>query len=162
LGSGEASGHAHHGGHAMGTARPTWVQPHPTKPYVYVALQGADQIAEVSLEDWKITRRFDTQKGPYNLAVSPDGRLILATCKPDHSTAIWDLETGKELASVPASGKITHGVTISPDSRYAFISIEGVRDDPGRVDVIDLKTFETRASVEIGKQASGIDFWKIE
>ncbi len=162
LGSGEAAGHANHGGHAMGTAKPTWVQPHPTKPYVYVALQGANQIAEVSLEDWKITRRFDTQKGPYNLAVSPDGRLVLATCKPDHSTAIWDLETGKELASVPASGKITHGVTISPDSRYAFISIEGVRNDPGRVDVIDLQTYETRASVEIGKQASGIDFWKID
>lgn len=155
------SGSAHHG-HAMGTAKPTWVQPHPSKPFVYVALQGANQVAEVSLEDWSITRRFATQKGPYNLAISPDGKLVLATCKPDHSTAIWDIESGKELASVPASGKITHGVTISPDSRFAFISIEGVRDEPGKVDVIDLRTFETRATIDVGKQASGIDFWKME
>ena len=151
-----------HGGHTMAVTRPTWVQPHPDKPFVYVALQGVDQVAEVSLEDWKITRRFHTQQGPYNLAVSPDGRMILATCKPDNSTAIWDLETGRELASVAASRRITHGVTISPDSRFAFVSVEGVAADPGTVDVIDLRTFETRASIDVGRQASGIDFWKIE
>ena len=151
-----------HSGHAMNGVSPTWVQPHPTKPLVYVALQGADQIAEVSLEDWQVTRRFHTQKGPYNIAVTPDGRKVLATCKPHHSTAIWDLETGKELASVPASRRITHGVTVSPDSRYAFISVEGVGGEPGTVDVIDLESYETVASVDIGKQASGIDFWKME
>jgi DNA-binding beta-propeller fold protein YncE len=151
-----------HDGHSMAVVKPTWAQPHPTKPFIYVALQGVDQVAEVSLEDWKITRRFHTQKGPYNLAISPDGKLLLATCKPDNSTAIWDLETGKELASVPASRRITHGVTISPDNRLAFVTVEGVADDPGTVDVIDLKSFETLASIDVGKQASGIDFWKIE
>ena len=153
---------ADHGKHSMAVTKPTWVQPHPDKPLVYVALQGVDQVAEVSLGDWTVTRRFHTRKGPYNLAVSPDGRLILATCKPDNSTAIWDLAAGEELASVPASRRITHGVTISPDSRFAFISVEGVAADPGTVDVIDLLTFETRASIDVGKQASGIDFWKIE
>ncbi len=153
----------HHGeGHQMAVVKPTWVQPHPTKPFIYVALQGANQIAEVSLADWKITRRFHTQKGPYNLAVTPDGKMVLATCKPNNSTAVWDLETGKELASVPASRRITHGVTVSPDNRFAFVSIEGVSDDPGTVDVIDLQTFEVRASIDVGKQASGIDFWKME
>ena len=149
-------------GHSTAVVKPTWAQPHPTQPFVYVALQGVDQIAEVSLEDWKITRRFHTQKGPYNLAISPDGKLLLATCKPDNSTAIWDLETGKELASVPSSRRITHGVTVSPDNRLAFVTVEGVADDPGTVDVIDLKSFKTLESIDVGKQASGIDFWKME
>lgn len=151
-----------HDGHATAVAKPTWAQPHPTKPFVYVALQGVDQVAEVSLEDWKITRRFHTQKGPYNLAITPDGKMLIATCKPHNSTAIWDLETGTELASVAASRRITHGVTVSPDNRFAFVTIEGVADDPGTVDVIDLQTFETRASIDVGKQASGIDFWKMD
>jgi hypothetical protein len=30
------------------------------------------------------------------------------------------------------------------------------------VDVIDLQSYEVRASIDIGKQASGIDFWKME
>lgn len=151
-----------HGDHSMGVVKPTWAQPHPEKPFVYVALQGANQIAEVSLDDWRITRRFDTQKGPYNLAITPDGRLIIATCKLDDSTAIWDLESGQELASVAASRRITHGVTVSPDSRFAFVSVEGVGDDPGTVDVIDLQSYKIRASIDVGKQASGIDFWKME
>ena len=148
--------------HHMSVVKPTWVQPHPTKPLLYVALQGADQIVEVSLQDWKITRRFHTQKGPYNLAVTADGKMVIATCKPNNSTAIWDLETGKELANIAASRRITHGVTVSPDNRFAFVTVEGVADDPGTVDVIDLQTFETRASIDVGKQASGIDFWKME
>ena len=151
-----------HDGHNMAVVKPTWAQPHPTRPFVYVALQGADQIVEVSLEDWKITRRFHTQKGPYNLAITPNGRMIIATCKSNHSTAIWDLDTGEELASVPASRRITHGVTVSPDNRFAFVTVEGVGGEPGTVDVIDLQTFETRASIDVGKQASGIDFWKME
>lgn len=160
--SGESRVNAAHGDHAMGVVKPTWAQPHPSKPFVYVALQGADQVAEVSVEDWTITRRFHTQKGPYNLAVTPNGKLLIATCKPDHSTAVWDLETGRELASVPASRRITHGVAVSPDNRLAFVTVEGVADDPGTVDVIDLSTFETLASIDVGKQASGIDFWKMD
>ena len=151
-----------HAGHNMGVVKPTWVQPHPTKPFVYVALQGADQVVEVSLVDWEITRSFDTQKGPYNLAITPDGRKLIATCKLNDSTAIWDLESGTELADVPASRRITHGVTVTPDSRFAFVTVEGVGDDPGTVDVIDLQSYETLTSIDVGKQASGIDFWKTE
>jgi DNA-binding beta-propeller fold protein YncE len=163
----EMTGHEGHqmgseGGHQMGVAKPTWVQPHPVGRQVYVALQGIDTVAEVDLDQWKIGRRFKTQTGPYNLAVSPNGKLLVVTCKPNHSTAIWDLESGRELANVTASRRITHGVTISPDNRFAFVSVEGVGGEPGAVDVIDLETFEIRASIEVGKQASGIDFWKIE
>ncbi len=111
----------------------------------------------------------------YLLASQPDFRILLsrlvdhrpaeeplATCKPNNSTAIWDIANGKELASVPASRRITHGVTVSPDNRFAFVSIEGVNAEPGTVDVIDLQSFEVRASIDVGMQASGIDFWKIE
>ena len=163
----EAGEPGEHGGqgsseHKMAVVKPTWVQPHPMKRLVYVALQGANQVVEVDRDEWKITRRFHTQKGPYNLAISPDGKMLIATCKPNHSTAFWDLDAGKELASVPSSRRITHGVTVSPDTRFAFVSVEGVGGEPGTVDVIDLQTFERRASIDVGKQASGIDFWKME
>jgi hypothetical protein len=34
--------------------------------------------------------------------------------------------------------------------------------EPGKVDVIDLSTFERVASVEVGQQASGIAFWRMD
>jgi DNA-binding beta-propeller fold protein YncE len=53
-------------------------------------------------------------------------------------------------------------VAVSPDSRYAFVSIEGVGTEPGTVDVIDLETGSRVGSVDVGRQAGGIGFWKME
>tara|TARA_B100000886_G_scaffold208847_1_gene144535 strand:+ start:566 stop:730 length:165 start_codon:yes stop_codon:yes gene_type:complete len=49
----------------------------------------------------------------------------------------------------------------SPDSKYAFISVEGIGGEPGKVDVINLKNMSLKSSVNVGKQAGGIAFWKI-
>jgi len=57
---------------------------------------------------------------------------------------------------------VTHGVVISPDSRYAFISNESIGAVPGTVDVIDLAAAEVVASAEVQLQPGGIDFWKME
>ncbi|WP_373396333.1 hypothetical protein V8V91_16715 [Algoriphagus halophilus] len=57
---------------------------------------------------------------------------------------------------------VSHGVSISPDSKYAFISVEGIGGEPGTMDVIDIKNAKKVASVDMGKQAGGIIFWKME
>jgi DNA-binding beta-propeller fold protein YncE len=142
--------------------KPTWVYPHPTEPRVYVAHNGANEVSEVDLKSWTIIRRFKTGKGPYNLEVSPDGKFLVVSYKSDGATGIWDLKAGKELASFPNSRKVTHGVTISPDSRYAFVSVEGKGAQPGAVDVFDLRKLEYVATAEMGKQAGGIAFWKMD
>ncbi len=142
--------------------KPTWVQPHPLKPLAYVANNGIDEIVEVDLESWTIARRFKTEGAPYNLDVSPDGRYLVASLKAAGATGIIDLSTGEEIARIANSRKVTHGVVMSPDNRYAFISVEGIGGEPGSVDVIDLQTTTLVATAEIGKQAGGIAFWKME
>ena len=52
---------------------------------------------------------------------------------------------------------MVHGVAISGDDRYAFISVEGVGSEPGTVEMIDLKTLTRIASADIGQMAGGID-----
>lgn len=143
-------------------AKPTWADPHPRKPFVYVANNGSDEAVEVNTETWEVTRRFKTGKAPYNLEVSPDGQLLVISYKGEGATGVWSLKKGKELASIPNSRKVTHGVTISPDSRYAFMSVEGKNGQPGSVDVVDLKKLERTEVIEVGKQAGGIIFWKME
>ena len=46
--------------------------------------------------------------------VSADGRHLVVTEKANHSVGFWDLESGAERASVPASARITHGVRDHP------------------------------------------------
>jgi DNA-binding beta-propeller fold protein YncE len=154
-----------HAGHAMGggpAASPTWVQPAPDGKHAYVALQGLNQVLEVDLETWEPRRRFHTQRGPYNVDVSADGRHLVVTEKTNDSVGFWDLESGAERASVAASARITHGVVITPDSRFAIVTVEEIGGEPGRVEFYNLESLEREAVVEVGKQASGIAFWKTE
>lgn len=146
------------------TPKPTWVQPHPSEPLAYVANNGADEVVEVNLEDWTVSQRLKTGEGtsPYNLDVSPDGTTLVVSYKGSGETGFWNLETGRRAARRSNSRTVTHGVVISPDSRYAFVTAEGVGGEPGAVDVFDLETYERVASVDVGQQAGGIAFWKME
>jgi hypothetical protein len=55
-----------------------------------------------------------------------------------------------------------HGIAISDDDRYAFISVEGYGAQPGTVEMIDLRAQQRIALVDVGQMAGGIDFWKSE
>ena len=39
---------------------------------------------------------------------------------------------------MPTKRRVVHGVVVSADDRYAFVSVEGVAAEPGTVEVIDL------------------------
>jgi DNA-binding beta-propeller fold protein YncE len=147
-------------GHVAVT-KPTWVQPHPTERKAYVALNGAHQIVEVDLDAWKVTRRYPTGRGPYNLEVTPDGKRVVASYKAGRAVGVIELATGKELARVETTRRVPHAVVIPPDGRYAFVSCEGVGGEAGTVDVIDLESLARVASVEVGLQAGGLALWKV-
>ena len=155
--------HSNMGGEMMhhSVVKPTWVQPHPSLPRAYIAGNGSNELIEINTDKWKVTHRMSCGKGPYNLDITPDGKLLVVTYKSEGTTGIWDIATREELAKVTNSRKVSHGVAISPDSKYAFISVEGKNGEPGSVDVIDLSTYKRVAVAEVGKQAGGIAFWKM-
>ncbi len=53
-------------------------------------------------------------------------------------------------------------MVVSPDSRYAFVTEEGRGSEAGILEVFDLRTRLSVATVELGQQAAGIDFFKVE
>ena len=146
--------------HSM--VKPTWVIPHPNQNLAYIAGNGSDEVIEVDLDNWEVSDRFKTGKGPYNLEISPDGKLLIGTIKSEGKTAIWNLEDKKLIGEIKNTTSVSHGIAISTDSKYAFISVEGIGGEPGIVDVISLENYELISSVEVGKQAGGIAFWKQE
>ena len=163
--------HSQHEGHNMmseagamhhSTVKPTWVIPHPSEKKAYIAGNGVAEVLEVDLEAWKVSKKFSTGKGPYNVELTPDGKKMVVTYKSDAQTGVWDLESGEELARIDNTRKVSHGIAISSDNRYAFVSVEGIGAEPGAVDVIDLKKLKKVASADVGKQAGGIAFWKID
>ena len=146
-----------------GLVQPTWVSRPTPQGKVYVTGNSSNELFEVDLNTWMITRQFkETGAGPYNLDITPDGHILVVTYKKDAAVGFWDLETGDELGRISTLRTVPHGVAITPDGRYAFITIEGVGGEPGGLEIYDIETRERVGDVEVGKQAGGIAFWKTE
>ena len=166
-----ASGHGAHAMPAHGTAAPaaadvtcspTWAVPSPDGERVWVACNKSSEIVEIATRDWSLVRRWAAGPGVYNLGVTHDGRRLIGTNKRGQSVSVYDAASGKELARIPTRRKVVHGVAVSPDDRYAFISVEGIGSEPGTVEVIDLQSLASVAQVDVGQQAGGIDFLRSE
>jgi DNA-binding beta-propeller fold protein YncE len=136
---------------------PTWAQPSADGTRIYVACNKTNDIVEIDAERWALVRRIPAGEGVYNLAVTRDGRLLIGTNKRGQSVSIFDTATGDELARIPTTRKVVHGVAVSPDDRYAFVSVEGIGSEPGTVEIIDLRALQRIASVDVGQMAGGID-----
>ena len=144
-----------------GACRPSWIVLSRDDRSLYVTCNGRSEVLEIDRETFRITRRFSTGAGPYNADVTPDGSTLLVTLKGEQALAVIDLATGSQRR-VRTSRSVTHGVAVSPDGRYAFVSNEAVGATRGTVDVIDLATTRLVASAEVHFQAGGIAFWKSE
>ena len=170
------SEHAAHGGavndmsgHGMEPPKPgdiacspTWAQPSRDGSRVWVACNKSSDLVEIDTKSWTLVRRIPAGPGVYNLATTHGGTRLIATNKRDASVSVFDAITGKELARIGTTRKVVHGIAVSDDDRYAFISVEGVGSEPGTVDVIDLSSLKKVASVNVGQQAGGIDFLRSE
>ena len=141
---------------------PTWAQPSPDGARVFVACNKTSDIVEVDAKSWRLTRRLPAGEGVYNLTTTRDGKLLLGTNKRGQSVSIIDIASGKELGRVATLRKVVHGVVVSPDDKYAFVSVEGIGSEPGTLEVIDLAKRTRVAAVDLGQMAGGLDFWKIE
>ena len=156
------------GGHGMEPPKPgdiscspTWAQPSSDGATIYVACNASSEIVEVEAESWKVKSRIPAGSGVYNLAVTKNGRLI-ATNKRDQSVSVYDTATRKELVRLKTKRKVLHGAVVSPDDRYAFISVEGIGSEPGTVEIIDLTSLKIVATVDVPSEAAGIDFLRVE
>ena len=141
---------------------PTWAEPSADGSSIYVACNGSSELVEVNANSWELVRRIPARAGIYNLEVTHDGSRLIATNKRDQSVSIYELKSGRELARLPTKRKVLHGVVVSPDDRYAFVTVEGVGSEPGTVEVIDLTALKTVATLDVAPGAAGIDFYKIE
>lgn len=159
--------HSMHGGHGSEAPKPgdvscspTWAEPSIDGASIFVACNASSEIVEVNANTWQLVRRISARPGVYNLDITHDGQRLIATNKRDQSVSIYDLKSGRELARIPTKRKVLHGVVVTPDDRYAFITVEGVGSEPGTVEVIDLAALKTVATLDVAAGAAGIDFYK--
>jgi YVTN family beta-propeller protein len=148
------------GGGADNNCQPTFVSVSPDDRTLYVACNHTGTLQVWDAATLAMTKEIPVGKGAYNVEPSPDGKLVIVTNKKDQSVSLVDAATLTELARVPTSKKVVHGVAYSPDGRYAYISCESIGADPGAVDMIDLASRKVVASIAVPAQPTGISIWR--
>jgi YVTN family beta-propeller protein len=141
------------GGHECA---PTFVSVSADDKTLFVACNYGNSVQVWDAASMTMTREIPVGTGAYNIEPSPDGNLVIVTNKKAQSVSLIDTRTWTEVARIPTSKKIVHGVAYSPDGRYAYISAESIGADPGSVDMIDLSTKQVVATVAVPSQPTGI------
>jgi DNA-binding beta-propeller fold protein YncE len=158
----EAAGPAHHGPAAQSVSAgarecaPTFISVSPDDKRLYVACNSGNTLQIWDAGTFQQIKQVPVGKGAYNVEPSPDGELVIVTNKKDQSVSLIHAGSLTEIARIPTSKKIVHGVAFSPDGRRAYISSESIGADPGSIDVIDLAARKQVASVPIPGQPTGI------
>ena len=151
-----------HGGPSAATAptahdcAPTFVSVSPDDRRLYVACNHGNTLQVLDAATLELVKEIPVGAGAYNVEPSSDGRWVIVTNKKAQSVSLVDAQALTEVARVPTSKKLPHGVAYSPDGRWAFISVESIGTDPGAVDVIDLTTRARVASIGVPLQPTGI------
>jgi DNA-binding beta-propeller fold protein YncE len=135
---------------------PTFVSVSPDDKTLYAACNHGNTVQVWDAESMTKKSEVPVGKGAYNVEPSADGKWIIVTNKKDQSFSLIDAVTLKEVVRVPTTKKIVHGVAYSPDGKYAFISQESIGADPGAIDMFDLSTKKTVATVPIPAQPTGV------
>lgn len=164
-----------HAGHDMGSMNrtgpsggpdlskecaPTFVSVSPDDRYLYAACNVSYTMQVWDAASMTFIKELPTGKGAYNVEPSPDGNLVIVTNKKDQSITVFDARTLTEVARIPTTKKIVHGVAYSPDSKLAFITQESIGADPGAVDMIDLTTLKNIGTLPVPAQPTGISTWR--
>jgi DNA-binding beta-propeller fold protein YncE len=136
--------------------QPTFVSVSPDDRTLYVACNHSGTLQVWDAASLTKVREIPVGKGAYNVEPSADGKWVIVTNKKDQSFSLVDAATLTEVARVPTTKKIVHGVAYSPDGRYAFISQESIGANPGAVDMFDLAARRTVASVAVPAQPTGV------
>lgn len=138
---------------------PAWAEPGraTSARFIYVACTRSDQVVEIDAVLWQVTRRFDAHGKPYHLALDPTGSMLLATMHGDSTLLAIDLHGANPTARIRLSQSDAHGVAVTADGRYAFVTNEGAGRARGTLDVIDLARMVIAASAELAYAPGGID-----
>ncbi len=130
---------------------------------------GSNRDSIVVVVDLRSGQMVDTLRGfglPYRLAISPDGRTAVITDPVKAEVRIFDALTRRQrfLIAVPRDSIVAttevpgspspEGVTISADSRWAFVTLQG----RNRLATIDLARGVITGLAPIGTWSDGVGY----
>ena len=150
------------GGYADGGVRPMAFETHPDGSTwrLFIQISNYHGVYVVDFAQRKVVQKLDMPSLPisrvtndalqgspgHGLAVSPDGRQLWSTSKPNGYVYAWSLPDLEYLGGVEV-GHIPDWLTMTPDSRYLYVANAGSND----VSVVDTQEMREIARIPVGQ-----------
>ena len=138
----------------------------PNGDRIWVGSNRERKVLVVDASTGEIEHTFEGFGFPYRMAVSPDGRLAVLSDPMKSEIRIVDAQTLEELKTIllssdgasaeaefPGSAS-PEGLVITPDSRYAYISLQAL----SKVAILDLESLEIIGTARTGGWPDGIGY----
>jgi len=121
---------------------------------VYVANESSNSVTVVDAESLKIVATIDAKNhATHDLALSRDGRVLLATNLAPGRLSVIDTTAMETVASV-FTGSRAHVVAFTNDERQAWIA--NIAED--NVSILDISTLRIVGTLPTGKGPTGLAF----
>jgi YVTN family beta-propeller protein len=117
-----------------------------TGQVIFVTNFGQDSISVIDALTWKRIKTIRVCQSPHGIVLSPDRRLVYASCNGGEAVAVIDVASQTLLTTIPTPvPSAPYGIAVSADGRYVYVSDY----DTGRLMVIDAATKAYLRSVEV-------------
>ncbi|WP_374350699.1 beta-propeller fold lactonase family protein [Chitinimonas sp.] len=130
----------------------------PDGKQAYVSLSAENKLGLIDTAKRKLTGKVAVGRTPIQMFATPDGKQVFranqgSAKQPDDKVSVFDPIASKVVATV-TSGKGAHGVAMSSDGAYAFVS--NIED--GTFTVIDTASHRVVAIHHVGAGPNGISY----
>jgi DNA-binding beta-propeller fold protein YncE len=124
----------------------------PDGTVAYIASTNAGRILAFSTATGKQTGTLQSDVGPVNLAVSPDGSRVYAVNKTSVTLSVADSATGDKIGSVPLEALGVLDLVLSPDGSTLYVSTGNsvLIIDSASLSVVDSIPIQKAVAVALG------------
>lgn len=124
----------------------------------YVSLSGQNKLGVIDTQSQRLIGKVAVGRTPVQMYATVDGRQVYvanqgSSTEPDDRVSVVDPQTLKVIATL-TTGKGAHGVAISRDGAYVFVS----NLEAGTFSVIDSASRSVVASHTVGAGPNGISY----
>ncbi|MEM8909921.1 MAG: hypothetical protein AAGD05_18880, partial [Bacteroidota bacterium] len=135
-----------------------------TGNFCLVPISGSDYISRINvttlqseapkLESIREVNKIYLGEGtmPYSSAISPNGNMAIAANNQANFVSVIDLAENEVVAKIDVGNKGARGATYSPDSLFAFVTIE----DTNEIVALDLQQMSVVQRYDVAPGPRGI------
>jgi DNA-binding beta-propeller fold protein YncE len=138
-------------------AQPEAINVTPDGSEVWVGSNATGTVSVVDVATGAVTPAATGFGWPYRVLFTPDASVVLLPDLRGEALRFVDRRTRRELHRIALAGTQPQGITLTPDAKYAFLSLSA----QGRVAVFDVGARKQVGDIAVGDSPDGVVYSKL-